>query len=162
MRLLSALLPVRYVRFDADEIVVADARSGRELRDAPFVAVRSTPKGLLVHAIGAPARRVREPDVEVFNPFDHPRLVLHQFEIAEALLRYAFQMLAEHWVLVRPFVVVHPQRELAPGLSDLEERALRELALAAGGREAAIHVGHRLDLEEVVRIAAGERKRTRP
>jgi hypothetical protein len=38
-------------------------------------------------------------------------------------------------------VVIHPQRELEGGLSDLEARGLIELATRAGGRDVGIYKG---------------------
>ena len=53
-----------------------------------------------------------------------------------------------------PTVIIHPMEKLEGGLTMIEDRAFRELALSAGAREAVLYLGeplptHDFDLEKV-------------
>jgi len=130
------------------------------------VATRRGDDGILsVTAVGSVARQAaRDPDVSIANPFAHERLVIHEFELAEALLRYAMAAAIGKARMVRPYVVVHPLRQLSSELSDIERGALLEFAYAAGARRALVHVGAQLSPEEAnrrVRAQKSPRQKTR-
>jgi rod shape-determining protein MreB len=92
----------------------------------------------------------------VQNPFNHPRLIIHQFEVAQALMRHGIERVSNRLRLVNPAIVVHPLRAIvATGLTDVEERALRECALSAGGRFVIVHVGAELRPEEAIALTLG-------
>jgi rod shape-determining protein MreB len=153
LRIPQALSPVLYVRFDASSIVALNTRTLVEFRDKPLIAIRSAGmKSAVVVAVGAQSEMVREPNITVSNPFNHPRLVVYNFEHAEALFRYAIARIAGARVFLRPVIVVHPLRALEPALTDIEHRALTECALSAGGRAAVIHNGAQLSPEEAARL----------
>jgi actin-like ATPase involved in cell morphogenesis len=142
-----------YVRFDASSLSVLDTQTLDEFRDEPLVATRQGEDGIgRVVAIGYRAKLVRDRDVVVVNPFAHERLVIHEFEQAEALLRYAIARTTGKVRMVRPNMVIHPLRQLSSGLSDVERRALQEFAVTAGARAVVVHVGPHLSPEEAQRL----------
>ena len=69
---------------------------------------------------------------------------------AESTLAQGLKRLsAGKTLLARPIVVVHPVEKVEHGLSDVEDRVLRELTMAAGARKVAVWVGHELSDAEV-------------
>lgn len=83
-------------------------------------------------------------------PFSHPRTVIGDFAVAEKALRDGMK---EAWpsrlLAPRPQVIMHPREVIEGGLTMIEERALQELALGAGARQASVWVGAELTKEEV-------------
>lgn len=144
-----------YVRFDASSLSVLDTRSLAEFRDEPLVATRRGEDGVLrVTAVGSLARQAaRDRDVSVANPFSHERIVIREFQLAEALLRYAIARTTGKVRMVRTNMVIHPLRQLSSGLSDIERRALQEFAISAGARRVVVHVGPHLSPDEAERLA---------
>ena len=82
--------------------------------------------------------------------FSHPRTVLGNFSVAEPLLRQLVTQVAIGRVLrLAPQILLHPQEKLDGGLTQIEERALQELALAAGAGVVKIWLGAELADPEV-------------
>ncbi len=142
-----------YLRFDEQNIYLLEAGSGQELTDQPLVAVsRAKPRAIL--GVGREAvARVREQgdEFELINPFDHPRLVLQAFDTAEKMLHYFLLKLQPKSAIVRPLLVLHPARQLAGGLSDIEQRALTELGAGVGARKVYLWTGRALNLQDLRR-----------
>jgi rod shape-determining protein MreB and related proteins len=134
-----------YVRFDAESIHVSQigGRAG-EWNDRALIATCFEGTQEKIRAIGSYVERARgEPGVQVYAPFAHPRVAIHPFQAAEALVRYGLTLVGGNAVgaLVRPVVIMHPERRFAEGLTHIEERAIRECAIAAGAREVFLHEG---------------------
>lgn len=144
-----------YVRFDEHALAMREVDSGAEFRDAPRVATRAERGGRVAVAVGAAAETAasRDQEVSLESPFAHPRLVVHRFEAAQALFRYGLVQIVPRPALVRAVFVLHPLRALAADLTDVEARVLEECALAAGARQAVVHVGAELSADEVTRRA---------
>jgi rod shape-determining protein MreB len=88
------------------------------------------------------------------EPFTTPRLLVGRFGIAQQALRKAFRELIGGGLLaVAPSVVMQPLEMIEGGLSDVEERILRELAIGAGARKVAVWVGPPLSDDEVKKKA---------
>lgn len=141
-----------YVRLRRDRLSVRDVSSGREFEDEPLLAIgREAPRQ--IHAVGGRDARLAigtQPGLELVNGFDHPRLLIADFSCAERVLQYAFaHVLGRGLFQPAPLVVMHPLEKLEGGLTPVEKRAFRELALGAGARKAAIITGPELDDEGV-------------
>ncbi|MFN3587145.1 MAG: hypothetical protein ACK4UT_06550 [Moraxellaceae bacterium] len=88
--------------------------------------------------------------------FSHPRMLLGDFNIAEACLGALLKKAYPSRLLpARPLLVMHPCELLEGGLSKLEERALTELGLGAGAREVRLWTGAPLDADALERLLAG-------
>lgn len=141
-----------YVRIGRDSIALRDVASGRTLEDSPVLAISKTkPRRIL--AVGRSAEefaaRQRVP-FELANGFDHPRLLLADFLLAEKTLRHFLHKLLEpKLVKISPTMVLHPLDKLDGGLTDVEIRALMELAAGAGAREAYVWIGRELQDQEL-------------
>jgi rod shape-determining protein MreB and related proteins len=85
------------------------------------------------------------------QPFTHPRMLIGHFVHAEMLLKKAIQQLLVHSLLKpAPSILMHPLENLEGGLSQIEERVLREMALGSGARKAVIWTGSALSDNEVI------------
>ncbi len=91
-------------------------------------------------------------------PFAHPRMVFGDFNVSEKLVAGAVRAFynQQSWTFFRPVVgaIIHPLRNLEGGLTQIEIRALRELAENVGARRVAVHTGRELTPAEVKGYAA--------
>lgn len=91
--------------------------------------------------------------VEEEGAFSHPRSILGQFQAGEQALRRAVAAaFAGKLLTPRPNLIVHPKEILEGGLSEIEQRALTEMALGAGAVRVAIWQGPDLAPEQVDRF----------
>ena len=92
-------------------------------------------------------------DIAAPRPFTTARLLVGQFQEAESLLRKAMGGIGNGGPFrVSPVIVIHPLEMVEGGLSEVEERAYRELAMGAGARKAFVHVGAPLADSEVASV----------
>lgn len=85
------------------------------------------------------------------EPFTTKRLLIGEFSIAENHLKRAIKKVYEgKWFSASPVVIIHPMEMIEGGLSQIEERAMVELAAGAGARKVMVWVGHELSDMEVV------------
>lgn len=70
------------------------------------------------------------------KPFTSERLLVGNFDLAENLLKKAFKEAYKGpgWLGDKPVIIMHPLEMTEGGLSIVEERVFRELALGAFGR----------------------------
>lgn len=84
-------------------------------------------------------------------PFTTSRLLVGQFLAADTTLRTAIkQLYAGRFFVPSPQAVIQPMEKYEDGLSQVEERALHELAAGAGARKVVVWVGHMLSDSEVL------------
>jgi hypothetical protein len=75
------------------------------------------------------------------EPFTTTRLLIGKFYVAEECLKNAVKEFGAIGFFKRaPKIIIHPHEYLDGGLSDVEDRILREIALGAGAREAHVVV----------------------
>ena len=73
-----------------------------------------------------------EETFEAKPPFSTARLLIGEFMVAENLLKRALRQVSKRGVLApAPQVVIQPLEMLDGGLSEVEERVLREVAVGA-------------------------------
>lgn len=103
-----------------------------------------------VVSVGLPV----SPDaVKQINPFDHPRVLVDDFFIAEKIFAHAIREISGMtYFRPSPVVLVHPDVDLKGGLTAIEARVLRELAENAGARKTFIHYGQVLSDDDVKKI----------
>jgi hypothetical protein len=73
------------------------------------------------------------------SPFQHPRVIVSNFEKAVGLVREGLRQ-THSFSLFRPIVIMHWVDTLEGGISAIESRALKEIGFAAGGRRGAYRV----------------------
>lgn len=135
-----------YVQIWEERVKIALTGSSRIYDERPYIAITRNEKKPVIKAIGNEAYSlIGTPDLDVTNPFSHPRLLVNGFEKAEKVLQHGIRRVCEARLFQpSPIVVVHPREKLDGGITDIECRLFRELALGAGAREVHIHVGDEL------------------
>lgn len=135
-----------YVRIRRDRLTIRDVRGGGYFDDEPLVALTQDdpPK---IEAIGAIARTTSSITI---NPFDHPRVFVADFLVAERVLNHAFRVVAGGRPFrVAPIAVVHVTEDLEGGLSPIETRAIHELFDNVGARKTYFWDGRELTDDEL-------------
>lgn len=85
------------------------------------------------------------------NPFLHPRSLLGDVQLGEKLLRKLIVGVYGHRLFrPSPVIVFQPLEKLEGGLTEIEERAFKEIFAGAGGREVHVWTGRRLSDQEIV------------
>jgi len=137
-----------YVRIRPRLLTVREAVSRKTVEDIPFLAVDhdSDPVKILeVGAIAASTAAQSGGNVDLVNGFDHPRSIISDFTLAEKTLQHFFLKLYDDAFLKpSPIVIMHPLEKIEGGLTQIEVRALQELAMGAGAREAHVWKGREL------------------
>ena len=83
-------------------------------------------------------------------PFTTTRLLVGHFVNAESLLKRALKQVSKAGLFAgSPHVLIQPLEMLEGGLSQVEERVLREAAIGAGASKVVVWVGHQLSDAEV-------------
>lgn len=125
----------------ANRLLVRDVASGKQWDSEPLIAYqRDDRKRVTVKALGSDAKGN---PAKVVNPFAHPRVVLHEFELAVDLLKTAIRAVVDgFWFRRKPTVVVQLLTSFEGELTDIEVRALTEWAIAAGAGAAVVSRDH--------------------
>jgi actin-like ATPase involved in cell morphogenesis len=101
----------------------------------------------------------KEREISAQKPFTTTRLLVGEFQEAESLLRKGIQEIGNGGLFqVSPVVIIHPIEMVEGGLSEVEERVFRELALSSGARSVFVHIGAPLTDLEVVSVGQKKQK----
>lgn len=141
-----------YVQLSPTLLTVHDPHTGITVAEVPEIALQSLPgHKRTVVGVGTQARAAAaQPHVQVHNPLAHPRSLVSDFTLAEQLLKAFVRRAVPGAVwLPSPEFIVHPLGEHAGGLTQVELRAMRELALGVGAREVRIWQGPTLTDEQL-------------
>lgn len=140
-----------YFQIWRDRLRVTTPNESNAFDDKPIVAVDQSGGKALVAAFGSEAERSRH---RLVQPFNHPRLMVHEFMAAEMLLKHALkQVVGSRLFAPTPIAVMHPMDPPKDGPTDIEERVLRELGLSAGAKSVYLWYGRQLtsyDLQQGV------------
>jgi rod shape-determining protein MreB and related proteins len=156
----TALKPVIYVQISPQRLTMKNLKSGLVISEVPEMAISARPKPTIL-TVGPEARVVAAstPGAQVVNPFAHPRSLVSDFTAAEQMLKhYMRRMLGNSLFQPAPVVVIHPLGSPAGGFTQIESRALREMAVGSGASEVIVWTGRALTDQEVLsrKFPAGE------
>ncbi len=141
---LAALLagPTLYARLSPDRLTVRNPKSGEVFDEPAVLAITRGQRRRVVAAGAAALAWAGNEPVDLLHPFAHPRSLVSDFTGGEQLLKFALQQLIRKgWLPLSPRLVLHPQGDAEGGLTGIELRAMREMALGAGAREVTIWQG---------------------
>lgn len=82
-----------YVQLWEHRIKVTDTKTGEIFDEKPLIALEITDKGKTVIAIGHRASMTAGDNIEVINPFSHPRALLADFALDEKILQNIIKIL---------------------------------------------------------------------
>lgn len=149
------LLRKFYLRVDADRLRLDATDVGRSFDDLAVLAVSTLPAdNSRILAVGRQALSLEgHSGLRLIRPFGHPRAAIHELAAAEKLLAHACRELlkGQSWYSLRPMslVILHPLRPLEGGLTEIERRALQEMAENVGARKVVFHQGRELTAAEL-------------
>ena len=128
-----------------DELRVFSFSGDAKYIDEPVIAVEHTGDKVAVKAIGRESKNCIGPGIELVNPFKHHRSMISSYTYAEKILQFAFKSMHKNIFRAAPRVIMHQLDNNEGGLTEIEERVLRELALGAGAREVVVYQGNRIN-----------------
>ncbi len=97
--------------------------------------------------------RKKEIELVARKPFSHERMLVGNFVNAVDTLKEGMKRLFERSLFQpSPFVVIQPLERTEGGLAEVEERALKEMALSIGARNVLVWVGAELADAEVIEM----------
>ena len=140
-----------YLQIWENRLKLSNTRTGVVFDEKPLVAIESGSKGRLsILAVGSSAAAAIGANIEIIKPFSHPRVLLADFKVGEKLLQYALrEILGNNTLTPTPRLVVHPMEKTEGGLTMIEVRAFKELALGAGATDAVVYQGRVLSTQEI-------------
>lgn len=140
-----------YIQISDQRLRVTSPQLANSYESTPCVAIDNSDGKKLIVAVGREAEALRgKPNVEVINPFGHPRLVLSDSTVGEKLLQHAIYKLFEGKLrLSKRVALIHPERELEGGLTPVEHQSLAELCKNAGCGETTVYQGRPLTMDEL-------------
>ena len=149
--MLTSLMPTIYVQLSPERLTVRNAKTGEAISEVPEIAITQDPKPAIV-GIGTEARSHESiPTVKVVNPFAHPRTLVSDFAVGEQLLKAFLRRLQGRSIFaISPRVVMHPLGDPAGGFTQIEVRALREMAMGAGAARVVVWQGRELSDQELL------------
>lgn len=150
--MLSRLSPLLYVKISPERLTVRDVKAGVEKAEIPEMAIGRQAGKVVVLAVGSKARQVAlSQGAEVVNPFGHPRTLIGDFTSGEQLLKaFLRELSGTRFFAVSPRVLMHPLGNPEGGFTQIERRALREMALGAGASQVFLWVGRELSDAEIL------------
>ncbi|MBI4996096.1 MAG: rod shape-determining protein [Rhodocyclales bacterium] len=151
-RLLTTFFDARlYVQIAPDRLTVRNPKTGKQVSDVAEIALARGTKPRLL-AVGHEARAAaRQGPAEIIKPFAHPRSLVSDFTAAEQLLKAFMAKLQTPGIFaVAPSVVMHPLGDPEGGFTQIEVRAIQELALGAGARAVKVWQGRPLTDHELM------------
>ena len=139
-----------YVRINRERIAARDVATGEEVECRTLISIDDSK---IVVSVGDPV----SPDAtSTLKPFDHPRILIEDYTAAEKIFMYVVRELGGHkYFMPSPIMVVHPDLNLEGGVTQIELRALREIAEGSGARKVFLHDGRQLTDQEVNDLVAG-------
>ena len=89
--------------------------------------------------------------ISAVKPFSSNRMLVGNFTNATSLLKNEVKKnIKRSWFTPSPLILIHAAEMAEGGLSEVEERAIRELAAEAGARKVFVWDGHDLTDAEVI------------
>ncbi|ATC96598.1 rod shape-determining protein [Pseudoalteromonas tunicata] len=133
------------VELSQNKISIQVFSSDIKYEDEPYIAIEKTKKGEVVKAIGKIAKQETSGNIAVTNPFQHTRSFVGDFLLAEKIIQHGVFEIHKSRIRPAPRIIMHQLEKTEGGLTSIEDRILRELALGAGAREVVIYLGDKIN-----------------
>jgi len=140
-----------YICLASDHVSALDVQNGLHVEEVAAISLDAQ-NGTII-AVGNSASASMSDDSHVgriVRPFAHPRTIIDHFTEAECFIRYlVYELLEPKLIKSNPVMILHPIEKLEGGLTEIEVRALREMALGAGAVDVYIWTGPELSAEQI-------------
>lgn len=151
--MLSSFIPTIYVQLSPERLTLRNAKTGVTISEIPEIAIARGTKPRIL-GVGGEARLQRAAstvEVEIINPFAHPRSLVSDFISGEQVLKGLLRrLLSESIFAASPRVVLHPMGDPEGGFTQIEIRALQEMAAGAGASKVTVWQGRALSDAELL------------
>lgn len=142
-----------YVQIWKEQIKITSSIDQTALIEPAVIAVEkslSNAKKLMYVGEKALARSNIE-DLELVYPFKKNKHLINDFDAAETLLTNLLSKTYSSRLFLKPSpqIIIHPMDINEIEVSQVEYRALLELALGSGARDAAVYTGSELLIEDI-------------
>lgn len=145
------LKPPLYIRLSPFRLTVRNVKTGEFISEVPEIAISRGPKPKVLGAGDEAAPYKSSSSAQVLNPFSHPRTLVSDFTAGEQVLKAFMKKLQKsHAFAASPRVLFHPQGDPAGGFTQVEIRALYEMARGAGAVAVTLWQGQDLTDEQVL------------
>ncbi|KXF83109.1 rod shape-determining protein [Enterovibrio coralii] len=137
-----------YIQMWSDRLRVFDGKTGRVFDERPQIAWKiGEQKEKQILAYGNGAEKFRNVNaVIISNPFSHPRSLISDYKAMQPLLRYAISKVVKTGLwMPRVQVILHPMEKVEGGVTELEKKALCDMAYNAGVKSAFVYWGDTLE-----------------
>lgn len=140
-----------YVQIAPDRLTVRNPKTGQQVSDVAELAIVRDAKPLRI-AVGKEAGAASaQTRAEIVRPFAHPRSIVSDFTAGEHLLKAFMSKLQTPGLFaLAPHVVMHPLGDPEGGYTQIEIRAIQELARGAGAHTAVVWHGRPLTDDELI------------
>ena len=91
----------------------------------------------------------KEIELTTTSPFTTERLLIGNFTVAQTLLTKGVKIVMGKKFFA-PIFLMHPIEKIDGGLSQVEERVLKDLAIIVGAQKIVLWVGHELTDKDVI------------
>ena len=91
----------------------------------------------------------KEIELSASSPFSTERLLIGEFTVAQTLLAKGIKIVMGKKFFA-PIILMHPIEKIDGGLSQVEERVLKDLAIIAGAQKVVLWVGQELTDKDVL------------
>ena len=134
------------VELSENRITMQKFATGQFIEIEPWIALEGAKGKEKIKAIGREAKSLSGPTIQTTNPFSHARSFIGNFMLAEKILQHGVFIIHGSKLRAAPRVIMHQLEKTEGGLSDIEERVLRELAIGMGAREVLLHTGSKINV----------------
>ena len=118
-----------YIQLWSRRLKIYCIKTKKVFDEEPLMALKNNNKGRpVVVAIGNTVNDLSSDERDsVINPFLHPRLLVHDFQVAEKIFMHGIREPHKNrWFAPSPRVIFHPMEKLKGGVTGIEERVYRE------------------------------------
>lgn len=149
--MLKFLSPFLYIQLSPERLSVRNIKTRTTIAERPDVAISHAPRRVIV-AIGDNAQvAANASGALLVNPFAHPRSIVSDFTVAEQVIKhFVRRSLGNGLFSFAPRIVMHPLGDPEGGYTQVEMRALRELAEAAGASQVGLWTGKEATDDELL------------
>ncbi len=140
-----------YIRLSPSKLSVRNVKTGLVFSGVPEIAMSRGPNPRILDIGEKAALHKSSRAAVVANPFSHPRSLVSDFTTAQRVLKAFVRKLNKRsrFRLVHR-MVLHPQGEPAGGYTQIEIRALHELARGVGASSVIVWQGPELTDEQIL------------